>query len=411
MLIVDARLCDATGERRGDLRIEADRIAQVGEALSPAPGEPVVEASGCLLLPGAVDLNFHLSDPGRGRLESMESSAQLALKGGITTLLAAPDTTPAIDNETVVEYLLGKADATRGARILISGEIAKADQLNNLALLFKAGVVALQGKSTLDGNLLRRAFEYGLMADRPVLIAAQEAAIAGSGVMHEGEVSARLGLPAIGDFAESSEAARVGEIAAALKSRLLIQSVSAARTVAAIESLKTRSGFVSAEVLLTHLLLDEHACEGFNTAARLDPPLRAATDRQALIDAVASGTIDAIASGHQPQDPASKDRPFELAAPGARMADLFLPLAYHYLIETGNLDLPTLVRAISANPAALLGLNAGALAVGKRADLVLFDPEATTAVHTQSAHAPSLWEGQQLKGAVRSAWVGGERRL
>lgn len=409
MLIVNALLTDGSGQKKGSLRIANGLIEAVGE-LAAQPGEAVQDAAGAWLMPGLVDLNFHLKDPGHKRIESIHASAALALQGGITTLLAAPDTTPAVDNETVVEYIGAKAAATQGARVLIAGEIAKGGKLNDLSKLMGAGVAALQGSSVLDGNLLRRSFEYALMADRPALITCRNEAIEGNGVMHDGETAARLGLPALPDFAESSEAARVAELASATGNPLLIEAVSSARTLGALKPYKERGQKLALETLLPHLLLTERACEGFNTACKLFPPLREESDRLALIEAVRSGLIDVIASGHLPQEESAKDRPFEQAAAGIGAAGEFLSLAYTYLIAPGHLDAPTFIRAASQNPARILGEPCGALQAGLRADLVLFDPSAERVAHKREGVAATPWAGQKLKGCVLAAWVGGEHR-
>ncbi|MGE4295098.1 MAG: amidohydrolase family protein [Campylobacterales bacterium] len=407
MLIVNALLTDASGQKTGALRIENGKIAEVGN-LAAREGEPVEDAGGAWLMPGLVDLSFHLKDPGQKRIESIETSRIEALKGGITTLLAAPDTTPAVDNETVVEYIGAKASATRGARVLIAGEIAKGGKLNNLSRLMGAGVAALAGSSAMDGNLLRRSFEYALMADRPVLIACENEAIEGNGVMNDGNAAARLGLPGLPDYAESSEAVRVAELADALQNPLLIEAVSAQRTLRALAPFKAANAKLALSCLLPHLLLDETACEGFNTACKLFPPLRGSHDRQALIDGVKSGLIDIVATGHLPQEESAKDRPFEQAAAGIGCAGEFLSLVYTCLIEPGLLDAPSFIRAAAANPAKLLKEPCGALQAGLRADLVLFDPALAREVTAREGVSKSPWHGQKLKGRVLSAWVGGE---
>lgn len=398
MLIVNAKLIDAFGERDGAVRIESGTICEVGD-LQIKSNEQVIDAKNRWLLTGAVDLNFHLRDPGNKQIESIGEATARAIDGGITTILALPDTTPAIDNETVVEYILAKANATEGARILISGEIAKKDQLNNIAKLFKAGVVAIEGKSSLSGNILRRAFEYTLMADRAVFITPKNDSIDGAGVMHDGEVASKMGVLGMPDYAESSEAIRVAEIADAVGSRVVLEAVSAKRSIEAISKLGYSNIFV--EVLLPHLLLNETECIDFNTRAKISPPLRSEEDRLALINAVKSGVISLLASGHFPRDATSKDQPFEAASSGISCAGAFLSLAYTHLVKSGVLSMSELMRLVSYNPARLLNENCGEMKAGQRADLVLFDPSIIR------SNLDPIWQKGDVYGEVVCAWVAG----
>lgn len=399
MLIVNAKLIDAHGEKDGDLRVVDGAIAEIGK-LSPQPNEEVVDAKGKWLLTGAVDLNFHLRDPGNKQIESISEATARAAEGGITTILAHPDTTPAVDNETVVEYILAKASATVGARILISGEIAKKDQLNNIAKLFKAGVAAIEGKSSLNGNILRRAFEYGLMADRPVFITPKNESIDGAGVMHDGEVAAKMGVVGMPDYAESSEALRVAEIADAVGCKVVLEAISSKRSIDAISKLGYKN--IYTEVLLPHLILTDRECLGFNTNAKINPPLRSETDKEALLEAVKNGKVSLIASGHFPRDATSKDQPFEVASSGISSAEVFISLAYTHLVKSGLLTISQLLKFISYNPAKLLDEPCGELKEGMRADLVLFDPDAVR------ENLDPLWSKTKTYGKVINAWVGGK---
>ncbi|MDR2906108.1 MAG: amidohydrolase family protein [Helicobacteraceae bacterium] len=404
MLIANAVLTDANGQKQGALRIEDNLIADVGD-LDAREGEEILDAAGLWLTPGLIDLNFHLKDPGHKRIETIAESTRSALAGGITTILAAPDTTPPIEDETVAEYILAKATEADAARILFAGEIARQNRLNNIAKLFAAGASAIAGSSALDSNILRRAFEYALMAGKPALISCQNSALAGNGVIHDGEIGSRLGLPAIADYAESSEAARVVEIASAVGCKLVVEAVSAKRSVDLIAALKPANAVL--QTLLPHLVLTDEACAGFNVACKLNPPLRSAADRAALIKAVKESGSAIIASGHLPQDMSSRDRPFETASAGLDIAGYFLSLAYTKLVAAGEMTIAEFIRAAALIPARVLGENAGSLTVGARADLILFDPAARREVGSRDGVAKSPWDGEVLFGLVKSAIVGG----
>ncbi|MDR2152987.1 MAG: dihydroorotase [Helicobacteraceae bacterium] len=406
MLITNAILTDANAQKSGALRVENGAIAQIGD-LTPIDGEAVFDAKGKWLLPGLVDLNYHLRDPGHKRIETIEQSAKNALLGGATTILAAPDTKPPIENEAIAEYILAKADAAKGARILIAGEIAKADGgLNDIAKLFKAGASAIAGDTNLDANLIRRAFEYALMADKCAFFTCRNLALEGSGVMHDGEIASLLGLPGLPDYAESGEAARIAQIAGAISVKLVVEAISSERTLSALSPYIGDRLF--AQTLLPHLLLSEENCDDFNAACKIFPPLRTTADRAALIAGVKSGAISLIASGHLPQDESSRDRPFELASAGMDISSAFLSLAYTYLIDEGKLTIGEFIRAASLNPARILGEPCGAIETGLRADLIVFDPNAEREIAAREGVARSFWSGKRLKGAVGAAFVAGK---
>ncbi|MDR2639459.1 MAG: dihydroorotase [Helicobacteraceae bacterium] len=407
MLITNAVLTDASGQRGGALRTEGGIIAEIGD-LKPRSGEAVFDAAGEWLLPGLVDLNFHLREPGSKRIETINQSVRNAVLGGATTILAAPDTNPPIENEAIVEYILTKSSSAKAARTLVAGEIAKeGGKLNDIAKLFIAGASAIEGKTTLDSNLIRRACEYALMADRCVFFTCKNLALEGAGAMHDGEIASRLGLPALPDFAESSEAARIVQIARAVGCKLVVEAISAERT---LEAIKPYIGDrLFAQALLPHLLLSDESCDDFNVSCKIFPPLRAKTDRDALIAGVKSGAIAVVSSGHLPQDASSRDRPFELASDGADISSIFLCLAYSDLIAEGKLTIEEFIRAASLNPARILGEPCGALQAGLRADLIVFDPNAKREVSAREGVAKSFWSGKTLQGAVRAAFVFGER--
>ena len=405
MLLINALLIDSNGQRRENLRITDDVISAVG-ALEPQGDETVLDCTDKWVMPGIIDLNFHLNDPGHKRIESIEESAKRAFAGGITTIVASSDTNPAIDNETVVEYIATKASTVCGARVRLMGEVASQHaQLNDIAKLFKAGVCALETTTKLESNLLRRAFEYALMAEKPVFVACQNSSLELNGVLHDGVAAAQMGLPALVDFAESSESLRVSDIAQAVGATVIIKAISAKRTFEALKPRKHDRLFL--QTLLPHLLLTDSDCLGFNTACKISPPLRSASDQEALIGALASGAIDILSSGHLPQDESSRDRPFELSSDGMDIAAIFLPLAYTYLIGTGKMKIEDFVRAASFNPARILGEPCGVIAEGKRADLVVFDPNAEQIVVQKEGVAKNFWNGKRVSGKVICALIGG----
>ncbi|MDR2033090.1 MAG: dihydroorotase [Helicobacteraceae bacterium] len=407
MLITNAILTDHLGQKRGALRINGGAIDEVGE-LVPRKDEEIFDAKGAWLMPGLVDLNFHLRDPDRKRIETIEEATRSAILGGITTILAAPDTNPPIENEAIAEYILAKAAAAKAARVLIAGQIVKENgALNDIAALFKAGASAIEGKTTLDSNAIRRVFEYALMAGKSAFFTCNNLSLESGGAMHDGETASILGLPGLPEYAESSEAARVVQIALAIGVRLVIEAISSARTLEAIAPYI--GDRIWTQTLLPHLLLTEEDCDGFNVACKIFPPLRTKADRDALIAGVKNNRINMIASGRLPQDTNSRDRPFETASAGMDTAGVFLSLAYTYLIAKNKLTIAEFIRAASFNPAYILGEPCGALEKGLRADLIVFDPSQTRQVAIREGSAKSFWSGKTLTGVVVAAFVAGKR--
>lgn len=408
MLIKNAILVDAQSSRQGDILIRGERITAIGSSID-AEGEEIIDAAGAYLMPGLIDLNFNLQDPGNRSVESLDTAIMEAAKGGITQIAALPYTHPVIDSETTMEYLHARVAGKKGAKlsILASATLGgEGEKLSEQSALYKNGALACHIRSCADANVLRRTFEYAWMENKTLFVTCQNPALEAGGVMSDGEVASRLGLPSIIAIGQSSEVARVCEMARYLDVKTLIQDVSTAASVALIEATKSRFGKLYAEVGIDHLILNDTACDDFNTMAKVYPPLENEATRRTLLDAVKNGTIDVIATHHTAQSMNSKDMPFDLAAYGTRNAGYFLPLLYTYLVDSGELSLEQLSRLTAKNPADIAGLETrGMLQEGYKANLVLFDPKGETIV-SEGINSP--YRGETLKGCVRHLIVDGE---
>ncbi len=364
-----------------DVRIRDGRIVEIAGGLR---GGREVAVSELWLVPGLVDLHAHLGEPGAEHKEDLTSGARAAAHGGFTTVCAMPDTAPCNDQRTVTELIVRRAAEVGLARIRPIGAVTRGrggDRLADVADMKDGGVVALcdGDRPIADAAILRRALEYARTFGLPLVQHAEDLALAEGGVMHEGALSTRIGLRAHPAMAEASVVARDLEIVAVTGGRYHLAHVSAARTVELVRDGKRRGLPITAEVSPLHLALTEAACADYDPHARLSPPLRGEDDRQALLAAVADGTIDAIATSHAPCALTEKEGLFEEAAAGAVGLETTLAVVLG-LVAAGALPLARAIDALTRAPAAAFGLDAGRWAIGGLADLCVIDPGRTWTV-------------------------------
>jgi dihydroorotase len=378
--ILNARAADSRGEHeRLCVGIRDGRI--VHAAPEPPEGEwdRDINAEGLLLLPGWVELAARLREPGATRKADIASELAAAAAGGITALCMPPDTQPVIDRPAVVDWIRGRVSASGSAvavHLLGAATVELAGtELAEMHALAAAGCagVAQYGAPLRDTAMMRRVLEYAAGFGLTLHVQPQDAALADDGCAHEGAMATRLGLPPIPVAAETCA---IGQWLALIEdtgARLHFGRISSARGARMIARARADGLPVSADVALTHLLLDDSALAGFDTRAHLQPPLRETTDRDALRAALAAGDIGALCCDHQPHEADAKNEAFDGAAAGASGLDSAWCLAL-WLVEQGVLDLPRLVAAVHDVPLAILGQPAGGLVEGASADLVLIDP-------------------------------------
>lgn len=409
-------VCPGTGvDAVGTLVIERGRIVALATGgVEAVAGDAVIDAAGLVVTPGFVDLHAHLCDPGEEHKEDLESGGRAALRGGFTTVVVAPQTTPVNDTRAVTESIVRRAAAVAGCRVLPIGALTQGragKRLTEMYDLRDAGAVALGDGdvSVADAGLLRRAFEYARGAGLPVFEHPEDAALAGHGVMHEGPVSTRLGLNGIPVVAEEAIVVRDLALCAATGVRLHLGPLSAGRSVAHVRRAKAEGLPVTCAVTAAHLhLTDEAVAAAYGPQLRSRPPFRSAEDREALREGLRDGTIDAIASGHRPQTAVEKDLEFDLAEPGLIGLETALGLGLR-LVDEGALSLPRLVAALTSGPARVVARETG-LGVGAPADVVIFDAQArrrvsATDLASRARNTPFL--GQALPGRVVCTLVGG----
>ena len=398
----------------GDLLIDNGTVAAVGRTVNVPAGATVVPAKDRLVVPGFVDLHVHFREPGFEYKETIQSGASSAVAGGFTTVCCMPNTNPVNDNQAITEFMLERARAAGLANVLPIGAITKGSEGKELAEigdLRRAGCVAISddGKPVMNSLVMRRAMEYALAFDIPVVDHCEDLHLAEGGCMNEGLISTELGLPGIPAAAEDVMVARNVSLAELTGARLHLAHISTAGSVRMVREAKSRGIKVTAEACPHHFTLTEEVVRGFNTLAKMNPPLRTWQDVQAIKDGLRDGTIDVIATDHAPHATQEKQQGFTEAPFGIVGLETALPLTLA-LVEDGILSLESAVEKLSTSPARAFGLAKGTLAVGADADVVIIDPQAQWEVdpgkfRSKSRNTP--FAGWKVKGLVLTTFVRG----
>jgi len=417
ILIRGGRVIDPSSgtDAASDVLLMDGKVTAVSPKLAPRGDAEVIEAAGCVVAPGFVDLHVHLREPGREDVETIATGARAAVAGGFTSVCAMPNTDPVTDNQAAAGFIVSQARRAGLARVYPIGAVSlgqKGEQLAEFGELVAAGAVGVSddGRPVATAHLMRTALEYALSFGIPVIDHCEDVSLSAGGSMHEGLVSTRLGLKGIPRAAEDVIVARDLQLAELTGGHLHCAHVSTAGAVALIRAAKARGVRVTAEATPHHLTLTDVACEGYETNAKMNPPLRERADVEALRAALADGTIDCIATDHAPHHYDAKEQEFDNAPFGVVGLETALGIAITELVEGGSLSLPALVRCLSTRPAEVAHLSAGTLAPGAPADVVVFDPAAEWTVaparfHSKSRNTP--FAGRRLRGLVRWTIVGG----
>jgi dihydroorotase len=414
ILVRGGRVLDADGERRADVRVVDGSIGEVGSALEPSAGATVLDAEGCLVVPGLVDIQVHFREPGREDSETIETGSRAAALGGCTAVVCMPNTDPPIDEAGVVQSVLDRARAVGLCDVRPAGCITKGrrgEELAPMGELYDLGVRVFtdDGDCVADASVMRNAFEYAAALPGAVLAQhAEDPALVRGGHMHEGAWSARLGIPGRPALAESTIVARDLQLAKRTGGRYHVLHLSCAESAALVRAAKADGVRVTAECTPQHLVLTDEVCAHFDPVFKMNPPLREQADVDALRAALLDGTIDAIATDHAPHTPESKDVPFEEAPPGMLGVETALAVVLTTLVEPGILTRAQAIGALSWRPAHVVGLDAvghgGPIAAGRPANLCVIDPAHTWSVdgsRLASKSRNSPWDGWKLTGKVR----------
>lgn len=422
ILISNARLVDpeAASVTQGAVLLRDGIIAEVFDTPTPeisldsVPNENRRDAKGKYVAPGIVDIGVKICEPGERHKESYGSAGQAAAAGGVTTIVTRPDTNPAIDTPEALEFVRRRANEAAPVHVLPMAALTKGRdgrEMTEIGFLMDAGAVAFTDcdRVVRDTKVLSRAMTYARALGALVVGHPQEPNLSVGAATTSGKFASLRGLPSVSPMAERMGIDRDIALVEMTGVRYHADQITTTRALPALERAK-RNGFdVTAGVSMHHLTLNEYDVADYRTFFKVKPPLRAEDDRQAVVQAVKTGLIDVIGSFHTPQDEESKRLPFEEAASGAVGLETMLPVLMR-LYHSGDLDLPTLFRVLSLNPAKRLGLDCGRLSKGAPADLVLFDPDKPIVLDrfklkSKSKNTP--FDGARLQGKVLETFVSG----
>jgi len=410
------RLLDPASERdeTADVLVEGGRIAAVGSAGGDVGDAEVIDAAGCWVAPGFVDLHVHLREPGQEYKEDIASGGRCGVAGGFAALVCMANTQPVNDDPSVTEYILDRARQESPARVYpvaaatrgLAGEV-----MTEMLALVEAGVVAFSddGRTIMDSGVMRRVLEYSGLVRVPVITHAEDRTLVREGVVNEGPASTRLGLPGNPAVAEVVHVARDLALAELTGAHLHVAHVSTAGAVDLIRAARERGVHVTAEVTPHHVALTDEATLGYDTNTKMAPPLRSPRDVEACRAGLADGTIDAIATDHAPHAVHEKDVEFTAAPPGVIGLETAVPVTLA-LVRAGELAPLEWVRRLSTGPARIIGRPGGSLAVGAAADLTVIDPERRWVYDPAKGHSKSRnspWSGQEMIGRALATIVAG----
>ena len=402
-------------DRISNVLLSGGAVAEIADRLTPPDDAVVLDCDGAIVAPGMIDVHCHLREPGREDVETIATGARAAVAGGFTAVCAMPNTEPVTDNQAAVGFIVRQAQRADGARVYPIGAISvgqRGEALAEFGEMVGAGAVAVSddGRPVVSAHLMRTALEYARTFGIPVVDHCEEPTLAAGGAMNEGVVSARLGLKGIPSEAEEIMVIRDILLARRTGGHVHIAHASTKGSVELIRWGKERGIRVTAEVCPHHISLTEDLVEGYNTNAKMNPPLRAAEDVAALQEAVRDGTIDVICTDHAPHHYDEKEREFADAPNGIVGLETALGVVMTSLVASGIIDYPLLVERMAAAPARIFGLPGGSLKSGAPADVTVIDPERRWIVDPSaflSKGRNTPWAGRELRGAARYTIVGG----
>jgi len=421
LLIHGGRVIDPSQDLDGsfDLLVEDGHVAKIDGRIKPPKDAETFDASGLVVAPGLIDIHIHLREPGQEYKETVRTGTMAAAAGGFTGVACMANTEPVNDSRSITEHILLEARRHGFARVYPVGAISKGlrgEELAEIGEMVRAGVRAISddGKPVMNAELMRRALLYAQHFDIPVIQHAEDLNLTGSGVMHEGEWSTRLGLPGIPGSAEDVMVARDILLAEDTRGRYHVAHLSTARSLGLVRRARAEGLRVTCEVAPHHLILtdEEVAKSGFSTNMKMKPPLRSERDREVLVNGLSDGSVDCIASDHAPHHQDEKDVQFNLAPFGILGLETTLSLCLDRLVRPGIVSLPRLVELLSTGPARVLGIPGGTLKAGSVADVTVFHPDEEVTIRAAAFRSRSRntpFDGWKLHGRPVATFLEGRK--
>ena len=419
ILIQGGRIVDAATDtdKKGDIYLEDGVITEIGEKLKiKDKSDRVIDAKGCLVMPGLIDLHVHFRDPGQTQKEDIETGSRAAARGGVTTVVAMPNTTPVIDSPDRVNYVHNKAKQLAGIHVLQAGAITqgeKGQELSDIEGMVKAGIPALSedGKSVMNTRLCKEAMEVAEKFNVPIFAHCEDIDLRGDGCMNEDENARRLGLPGICNAVEDVIAARDILLARETGARLHLCHCSTKDSVTMVKQAKADGLPVTAEVCPHHFTLSTEDMVPYDTNYKMNPPLRTKADVEALRQGLKEDIMDVIATDHAPHTQQDKNQSMQKAPFGIVGIETVAALTYSELVLKGYLTPMQMAEKMSYNPAKVIGSNRGSLEVGKDADNVIFNPKKTYQIDKNnfaSKGRNTPFDGRTVTGEVEYTICGGK---
>lgn len=410
ILIKSGKIIDPGKSREfiSDIYIKDGIVSEIKENIKTGKNDAVkIDAKGCLVSPGFVDMHVHLRDPGFEDEETIETGALAAVKGGVTTVACMPNTNPAIDSEPLVKYILEKSrqSACRILPVAAMTRGLKGNEITEMGILSEAGAVGFSddGKGIGDSRLMYEIMRYSTQFSLPLILHEEDCFISASGLVHEGRYSSMLGLEGISSLSDDVMIARDIILAKRSRARVHITHLSTKGGVEMIKKAKSEGLDITCDMTPHHLFFNDSCLIAFNTNFKVKPPIRSEGDRQALVEGIKEGVIDAIASDHAPHLDTEKNTTFKLASFGTIGLETLFTASFSKLCGEEKISLPRFISLITSSPAKILGIDAGKIEVGKTANITVIDTEAEEEIKRDSFISKSrnsAFIGQKLKGKI-----------
>jgi len=401
-LIKNAMIKNGQDFHKKDVLFDDKKILEINDDINVQGEHKLYDARGCYLLPGIIDLNVRLANCvlTKQNLDKLSNSAK---KGGVTTAVICSDFIPKLDSPTLLDLLKLSFDESV-VNLQVTAPLAneETDKLNDIARFINNGATAIWANSNINSNLIKRGMQYANMKNRPFFCYCYDPNLDDSGLINEGDISFKLGLSGISNLSESVEVAKISEMSRELDCAVVFKSISTKRSIEIIESSKKNSKNLYNEVSIHHLIKNDTSCDGFNTYAKILPPLRSEEERLKLLQELKKGNVDILTSMHSPKSVLYKDVAFWDAHFGIGSIEEFFKLAYTFLVTKEGISLSNLVDMCSVNPAYALNMkNKGKIEVGYDADMFIFDPSHRTVIKNKN----SIYNGEELSGDIREVFV------